>query len=60
MSPSNRLAVVIPVKNIDDYPILDKRKGPAEEVPEASPVISDDESSTAFGRMTSSDCEKLK
>lgn len=45
MSPSDRLSVVIPIRNTDEFTISDKGKGVAEEVPEASPVLSDDESS---------------
>ena len=54
MSPSNRLAVVILIKNTDDSPLSDKRKGAAEVAPDASPILLDDESSAAFASMTSS------
>lgn len=60
MSPSKRLIVVIPVRNIDDSPLSNKGMGLAEVVCEASPVLSDDESSVAFARMTSVEREKLK
>ncbi|XP_048503948.1 uncharacterized protein LOC104899224 isoform X2 [Beta vulgaris subsp. vulgaris] len=39
---------------------FDKGKRAAEGVPEASSVLSDDESSAAFARMTPADLEKLK
>ena len=60
MSPSNRQAVVIPVRNIDESPLSDKGKKVANEAPDGSPILSDDESSTPFVRMNSADCEKLK
>ena len=60
MSPSNRLVVVIPIRNIDDFLHSDKGKGAAEAVLEASSVLSNTESSAAFARMTSADRVKLK
>ena len=60
MIPSNRLAVVIPVRNTDESPLSNKGKGAAEAVPAASPVRSNNGSSIAFARMTSADREKLK
>ena len=60
MSPSNSRAVVIPVRNTDEYPLSDKGKRVAEEAPASSPTLSDDKSSAAFARMTSTDREKLK
>ena len=60
MSPSNRLAVVIPVRDTDSSLLSDTGKDHAEAAPEASPALSDDESSAAFARMTSADREKLK
>ncbi|XP_048496328.1 uncharacterized protein LOC125495604 [Beta vulgaris subsp. vulgaris] len=60
MSSSNKQAVVIPVRNIDEFPLSDKGKGVAEAAPDGSPTLSDDESSAAFARMTSADREKLK
>ena len=60
ISPSNILTVVIPVRDTDGSPLSDKGKGPAEAAPEASQALSDDESSAAFARMTSPNCEKLK
>ncbi|XP_010695350.1 uncharacterized protein LOC104908008 isoform X1 [Beta vulgaris subsp. vulgaris] len=60
MSPSNRQAVVIPVRNIDESPLSDKGKGAAEVGPDGSPTLSDDESLAAFARMNLADREKLK
>ena len=60
MSPSKRLAVVIPVRNTDDSPLSNKGKRAAEAAPNSLPILSDDEPSTAFARMTSTDREKLK
>ena len=60
MSPSNRLAVVILVRDTTNSLFLDKHKAPAEATPKASQALSDDESSTAFARMTSADYDKLK
>ena len=60
MSPSNSLALVIPVRNTNDSPISDKVKAPAKAVPKASPAPLDNEYSAAFAWINSADCEKLK
>ncbi|XP_057248343.1 uncharacterized protein LOC130590290 [Beta vulgaris subsp. vulgaris] len=60
MSPSNRQTVVIPIKCTDPSPLSDKGKGKAEEAPAGSPVLSDDEASAAFTRMSPAKREKLK
>ena len=60
MSLSNKLGVVIPVRNTDDSPLSDKGKGVVEIAPDGSPILPDDDSSAAFARMTSVDREKLK
>ena len=60
MSPSNKLAVVILVRNTNDSPLSDKGKGAADVAPNGSPILSDDDSSVAFARMTLADCGKLK
>ncbi|XP_057249028.1 uncharacterized protein LOC104907209 [Beta vulgaris subsp. vulgaris] len=57
MSPSNKQTVVIPIRCTDESNLSDKGKGPAVV---GSPSLSDDESSPAFGKMSSSDREKLK
>ncbi|XP_048500782.2 uncharacterized protein LOC104905847 isoform X1 [Beta vulgaris subsp. vulgaris] len=57
MSPSNKQTVVIPIRCTDESNLSDKGKGPAVD---GSPSLSDDESSPAFGKMSSSDREKLK
>lgn len=60
MSPSNRQTVVIPIKYTDKSTLSDKGKGKAEEAPAGSPVLSDDEASAAFARMSPAKREKLK
>ncbi|XP_057250676.1 uncharacterized protein LOC130591391 [Beta vulgaris subsp. vulgaris] len=57
MSPSNKQTVVIPIRCTDESNLSDKGKGPAVD---GSPSLSDDESSPAFGKMSSSEREKLK
>ena len=57
MSQSNKLAMVIPVRNTSDSPLSDKGKGVAEVAPDSSLILSDDNSSAAFARMTSVDRE---
>ena len=60
MSPSNRLNVVIPVRDTDSSPLSYEGKDLAEAALEASVALSDDESSTAFVKMTPIDREKYK
>ncbi|KMT15467.1 hypothetical protein BVRB_3g059700 [Beta vulgaris subsp. vulgaris] len=60
MSPSNRQTIVIPVRNTNESPLSDKGKGKADEAPTGSPTLSDDESSAAFSKMSSTDREKIK